>query len=179
MAVNTYQPVNKTDKPPTKADAKMRKKHTTDSVSYNLNNMRDHGEALNQSLSKLKTVAPQDSKNLAQDASKIMGAMHQQINQAAGMSGNMNMKGSMMVKKPTKDVENAADTKKPGDAKEDTTKKTGSFQGKSNALGGGGRAAQLKAKGLSGALIGYIGRKKYGAKAMGKMSAKGRARPSK
>lgn len=56
------------------------------------------------------------------------------------------------------------------------TKKTGKFQGKSNALGGGGRAAQLKARGMSGALIGYLGRKKYGAKAMAQMSAAGKAR---
>lgn len=38
-------------------------------------------------------------------------------------------------------------------------KKTGSFQGKSNALGRGGRAAQLKAQGASGALIGFLARK--------------------
>lgn len=57
-----------------------------------------------------------------------------------------------------------------------TTQKTGSFAGKSNALGGGGRAAQLKANGMSGALIGFLGRRKYGSKAMSQMSAKGRAR---
>lgn len=60
--------------------------------------------------------------------------------------------------------------------KSGTTRKTGTFQGKSNALGGGGRAAQLKAKGMSGALIGYIGSKKYGAKAMSKMSAAARSK---
>lgn len=37
-------------------------------------------------------------------------------------------------------------------------KHTGSFHGKSNALGHGGRAAQLKAQGKSGALIGYLAR---------------------
>ena len=40
------------------------------------------------------------------------------------------------------------------------TKKTGSFHGKSNALGHGGRAAQLKAKGVPGAVIGAIARAK-------------------
>jgi hypothetical protein len=40
------------------------------------------------------------------------------------------------------------------------TKKTGSFHGKSNALGHGGRAAQLKAKGVPGAVIGAIAREK-------------------
>jgi hypothetical protein len=41
-----------------------------------------------------------------------------------------------------------------------STKKTGSFKGKSNKLGYGGRAAQLKAKGVPGAVIGAIARKK-------------------
>ena len=40
------------------------------------------------------------------------------------------------------------------------TKKSGSFQGKSNKLGYGGRAAQLKAKGVPGAVIGEIARSK-------------------
>lgn len=40
------------------------------------------------------------------------------------------------------------------------TKKTGSFHGKSNALGHGGRAAQLKAKGVPRAVIGQIARRK-------------------
>ena len=40
------------------------------------------------------------------------------------------------------------------------TKKTGSFEGKSNKLGHGGRAAQLKAKGVPQAVIGELARKK-------------------
>lgn len=40
------------------------------------------------------------------------------------------------------------------------TKKTGKFDGKSNKLGSGGRAAQLKAKGVPGGVIGEIARKK-------------------
>jgi hypothetical protein len=40
------------------------------------------------------------------------------------------------------------------------TKKTGTFKGKSNALGHGGRAAQLKAQGVPGAVIGEIARSK-------------------
>lgn len=55
-----------------------------------------------------------------------------------------------------------------------TTKKTGTFQGKSNEAGGGGRFAQMQAKGVSPALAAYIGRKKFGAKAMAKMGAKGK-----
>ncbi len=40
------------------------------------------------------------------------------------------------------------------------TKKSGSFHGKSNKLGHGGRAAQLKAQGVPQAVIGEIARKK-------------------
>lgn len=56
----------------------------------------------------------------------------------------------------------------------DTTEKTGSFQGKSNKLGGGGRFAQLEDKGMSGGLAAAIGRKLYGKKKMSKMAAKGK-----
>lgn len=37
-------------------------------------------------------------------------------------------------------------------------KKTGTFQGKSNKLGYGGRAAQLKAQGVPGGVIGNLAR---------------------
>lgn len=40
-----------------------------------------------------------------------------------------------------------------------TIKKTGSFHGKSNALGHGGRAAQLKAQGVPGGVIGELARR--------------------
>jgi hypothetical protein len=40
------------------------------------------------------------------------------------------------------------------------TKKTGSFEGKSNKMGHGGRAAQLKAKGVPQGVIGELARKK-------------------
>lgn len=38
-------------------------------------------------------------------------------------------------------------------------KKTGTFHGKSNKLGYGGRAAQLKAQGVPGGVIGELARK--------------------
>jgi hypothetical protein len=38
-------------------------------------------------------------------------------------------------------------------------KKTGKFQGKSNKIGHGGRAAQLKARGVPGGVIGDLARK--------------------
>jgi hypothetical protein len=42
-------------------------------------------------------------------------------------------------------------------------KKSGSFEGKSNTLGRGGRAAQLKAKGVPGGVIGNLARKAHAA----------------
>ncbi len=42
-------------------------------------------------------------------------------------------------------------------------KKTGKFHGKSNVLGHGGRAAQLKAKGVPGYVIGALARKAHAA----------------
>lgn len=54
------------------------------------------------------------------------------------------------------------------------TKKTGSTDGQSNKLGGGGRFKQMTDKGVSPALASYIGRKKFGASAMAKMAAKNR-----
>jgi hypothetical protein len=42
-------------------------------------------------------------------------------------------------------------------------KKTGSFDGKSNKLGHGGRAAQLKAKGVPGYVIGKMAREAHAA----------------
>lgn len=59
-------------------------------------------------------------------------------------------------------------------------KTTGSYHGKSNRLGGGGRFAQLAAKaggGAKGAAIAAAaGRAKYGAAKMAKMAAAGRKR---
>ncbi len=40
-----------------------------------------------------------------------------------------------------------------------TIKKSGSYDGKSNKLGHGGRAAQLKAQGVPGGVIGELARK--------------------
>ena len=42
-------------------------------------------------------------------------------------------------------------------------KKSGTFEGKSNKLGHGGRAAQLKAKGVPGGVIGNLARKAHAA----------------
>jgi hypothetical protein len=42
-------------------------------------------------------------------------------------------------------------------------KHTGSFHGKSNKLGHGGRAAQMKARGVPGGVIGAIARREHAA----------------
>ena len=44
-------------------------------------------------------------------------------------------------------------------AREGVMKKTGTFHGRSNKLGHGGRAAQLKAEGVPGGVIGELARK--------------------
>lgn len=56
----------------------------------------------------------------------------------------------------------------------DKIKKTGSFEGKSNKLGGGGRFKQIESQGKSPALAAYIGRKVHGSKEMEKLSSKGK-----
>ena len=48
---------------------------------------------------------------------------------------------------------------KSGKAMTKGIKKSGTFMGKSNKLGHGGRAAQLKAKGVPGGVIGMLARK--------------------
>lgn len=48
-------------------------------------------------------------------------------------------------------------------ALEGKIKKSGKFHGKSNALGHGGRAAQLKARGVPGYVIGALARKAHAA----------------
>lgn len=48
-------------------------------------------------------------------------------------------------------------------SKIDGIKKTGSFNGKSNKLGSGGRATQLKAKGVPGGVIGNLARAAHAA----------------
>lgn len=48
-------------------------------------------------------------------------------------------------------------------AKMGAIKKSGSFEGKSNKLGYGGRAAQMKAKGVPGGVIGEMARKAHAA----------------
>lgn len=59
--------------------------------------------------------------------------------------------------------------------KKELVKKTGTTDGKSNKLGGGGRFKQMTDKGVSPALAAFVGKKKYGAKAMSKWAAKGKA----
>lgn len=57
-------------------------------------------------------------------------------------------------------------------------KKSGSFQGSSNTLGGGGRFKQMVASGKSPALAAFIGKKLYGKKKMTTMATTGKKRAS-
>lgn len=61
--------------------------------------------------------------------------------------------------------------RKPG-----AIKKTGTFEGKSNKLGGGGRFKQLVAQGKSPALAAFIGRKSLGKAKFQGLSAAARKR---
>lgn len=78
-----------------------------------------------------------------------------------------------------KEKESAKEDKGENEMSEKTTKKTGKFQGKSNKLGGGGRFAQMEAKGASPALAAYISRKIYGNKKTQQMATAGRKRAAK
>lgn len=74
-----------------------------------------------------------------------------------------------------KDKESAKEDKNENEGTESKTiKKTGSFKGQPNKLGGGGRFKQMVAQGKSPALAAYIGRKMYGKKKMSKMAAAGK-----
>lgn len=77
------------------------------------------------------------------NASRMRGAMPKRVNGVA---------------LPTATKKQAV--KKVAKGKVAATKKTGTFKGKSNKLGHGGRAAQLKAKGVPQAVIGNIARAK-------------------
>lgn len=84
MATNTY----KTDMPPTPADARMRSKHTADSVRYNMSHMSDHVGGMKDSLSKLATVDKPKANSLAT-------TMSSQIHKLADK-----VKGDKVVKSP-------------------------------------------------------------------------------
>lgn len=71
-------------------------------------------------------------------------------------------------------VKTVNNLKPQGDTMADTTKKTGTTNGKSNALGGGGRFQQLTNKGVSPGLASWIGKKKYSAGRMAAMAAAGK-----
>lgn len=58
----------------------------------------------------------------------------------------------------------------------DVLKKKGTTDGKSNRLGGGGRFKQMEKKGMSDALIAWIGDRRHGKKKMAKMAATGKKR---
>ncbi len=70
-----------------------------------------------------------------------------------------NISPSTMKQKVEKHLGKLLRNNMPTKSKKYIIKKSGSFAGKSNKLGHGGRAAQLKAQGASPALIGYLARK--------------------
>lgn len=77
-------------------------------------------------------------------------------------------------KKDLQEVNNSLNTLKGDSMAKFNTKKTGSYKGQSNAVGGGGRFKQMTDQGMSPGLVAYIGKKKYGAKRMAAMAAAGK-----
>lgn len=157
-----YKP---TDIPVTPNDRAMRLTHTNQSIDYNLGHIEDksgHAPALLTSVNKMATVDPGMAKQAHQKIVAHMTKVLSTIKQGAPT----NMKPQMGTIRSPRMASPKASTPK--------IRTTGSFQGKSNKLGGGGRFKQIVASGKSPALAAYIGRRKYGAKAMGKMSAAAR-----
>ena len=167
------------DTPPTASLRQMRRKHTKDSVNYNMSHFKDHHADTMTSLKKMATVDPKLAKSQAKRVVATLGDLHKEaLNSMQGLNYEGAGKAVPTPMNPQSKGYLMQDTggSKMASSKSAPLKHTGSTDGKSNALGGGGRAQQLKNRGMSGALIGYIGRKKYGASAMAKMSAAGRAR---
>lgn len=135
--------------PVTPSDKKMAKKHLDSTKQLLQSKISDHQQA-KQATSNPKSIAYNSShlrshQQDLQGVNKSLQTLSSQVNQGGTMaSNNFN------------------------------TQKTGSYQGKSNAAGGGGRFKQMTDHGVSPALAAYIGKKKYGSKAFSKMAAKGK-----
>lgn len=88
------------------------------------------------------------------NASRMSGVAPKRVN-------SMTVPASAPARFQKKRVAKKAVAKRP--TKKVATKKTGTFRGKSNKLGHGGRASQLRAQGVPAGVIGAIARKKAAA----------------
>lgn len=70
------------DFPPTPSLIAMRKKHTRQSVQYNMGHFKDHVKDTHTSIQKLATVDPQGAK---QQQGKVAGALQSLLAQTKGM----------------------------------------------------------------------------------------------
>lgn len=144
MAVDYHGPL-----PVTTQDKKMAKKHLTASKQLLQSKISDHESA------------KEDAQEGGNEASESYNDSHLVSHK----------KDLAKVNTSLKTLSNQA---VKGDNMATPIKKTGSTGGQPNTPGGGGRFKQMVAKTGSPALAAFIGRKKYGAKAMSKMSASGR-----
>jgi hypothetical protein len=67
------------DYPPTMMDVKMRDKHIPQSVDYNVEHFRDHGESVVKQLEKLKQTNPEKAKKLAIKACEAVQKVYKDI----------------------------------------------------------------------------------------------------
>lgn len=147
--------------PVSKADFKMAKKHLKNTQDLLENKISDHEDAKEdaQDAGNQKSVSYNQShlQGHKKDLSKVEKSIDtlKSMKKSSGLSNYLsNKKGSRMAF---------------------NTKKTGTYKGRSNAPGGGGRFKQMTDKGVSPALASFIGRKKFGAKTFASMSAKGKS----
>lgn len=175
----------KTDLPPTMGDARMRMKHTNQSIDYNLSHLYDHLDSVKTSLKKMATINPTFARQQHQKVraetgeafSKFDGQFSKQlknVKRAPVMQG-MSMP-RLSTPRPRMNLPRL-NTRVGGPRMvSPKIRTTGTFRGKSNRLGGGGRFKQLVAQGKSPALAAFIGRRRYGSRAMSAMAAAGRRR---
>lgn len=112
-------------------------------------NMNHFKDHFNDTKTSIKKMSTVDPKMADQHKQKVAGMLNDMLNQ---------VKGDSMAKVQVK--------------------KTGSFKGEPNKLGGGGRFKQMVSQGMSPGLVAYIGRKKLGSSRMAQLAAAGRRRAS-
>lgn len=146
--------------PVTAPDISMAKKHLKDTLKFkktelnmNLGKIADHQQAV------ANTNNPQ---SVAYNKGHIAGHV----------KDNKDIKKVIAERQAS--VKTVNKLQPQGDTMAFNTKKTGSYKGQSNAPGGGGRFRQMTDNGVSPALAAYIGKKKFGAKQMATMAAKGK-----
>lgn len=155
MSVTYHGPV-----PVSKPDIIMAKKHLKSTLALkktelnmNLQKIADHQQAASNT---------NNPKSVAYNKGHILGHV----------KDNKSIKKVIAERQAS--VKTVNNLKPQGDNMAFNTKKTGTYKGKSNVAGGGGRFKQMTDNGVSPGLAAYIGKKKFGAAQMAKMAAPGK-----